>query len=77
MNNLKMIGEKPNNEIIVFLSPTECELFKSFREHQTDFMLLKSNGIFDTKNGSMTLHWNSEGILQKVEVNYIKWKNTN
>jgi hypothetical protein len=58
----------------VFLSPKDAELFKAFCEHYSDFLILKENGIFDVKNGNMTLHWNNEGILQKVEVNNIRWK---
>lgn len=61
-------------QLTIFLTPIEVDLFKSFREHQTDFMLLKSNGIFDVKNGSMTIHFDAEGIVRKIETNKILFK---
>lgn len=63
------------NEITIFLTPLDAELFKSFREHQTDFMVLKANGIFDLKNGSITIHKDDKGLVRKIEVNQVLFKN--
>jgi len=68
-----MIGVM-NEQVTIFLTPVEAELFKSFREHQTDFMILKSNGIFDLKNGSMTIHKDEKGLVRKIETNQVLFK---
>jgi hypothetical protein len=69
-----MTGEMKNNEITVFLTPIDVELFKSFREHQTDFMVLLNNGVFDMKNGSLTIHYDDKGLVRKIESNQVKFK---
>lgn len=58
----------------VFLSQEEAEMFLSFREHQSEFMILKANGIFSTKNGSITCHFDDKGIVRKIETNFILFK---
>lgn len=68
------IGETKNKEITIFLTPIDVELFKSFRENQTEFMVLKNTGVFDLKNGSMTIHKDSDGIVRKIETNTILFK---
>ena len=63
-----------NNETTISLTDTEAELFKSFREHQTDFMVLKANGIFSLKNGSITIHKDNAGKVRMIETNVIQFK---
>jgi hypothetical protein len=55
----------------IYLNAQEIELFRSFREHQTEFMVLKGTGIFDLKNGSMTVHKDIDGRVRKIETNQI------
>ena len=69
-----MTGVIPNNEITIFLSPADAELFKSFREYQTEFMILKNTGIFDLKNGKMIINKDSTGNVREIEVREIKFK---
>jgi len=74
MNKEMTIGEKLNNEVTIFLTPIDVELFRSFREHQTDFMVLLDNGVFSMKNGSLTIHYDDKGLVRKIESNQIKFK---
>lgn len=60
-----------NNMETIFLTPQDIELFKAFREHQTEFMVLKGAGIFDLKNGSMVIHKDSLGMVRKIETHQI------
>jgi len=66
MNNMQ--------QTTIFLTPIEVDLFKSFREHQTEFLVLKSNGIFDVKNGNITIHFDDRGIVRKIESNRVLFK---
>lgn len=36
--------------------------------------VLVRGGLFDTKNGSVTVHFDSEGIVRKMERNFTSFK---
>lgn len=76
MPKKKMIGEtqiKPE-EIIIYLTPIDAELFRAFREHQTEFMVLKNTGIFDLKSGSMTIHKDHQGVVRQIDSHQVLFK---
>ncbi len=58
----------------VELTEYEIELFKKFKEWQTDLELLNDNDFFKFKNGSITVHKNNEGKIMKIEKNFISFK---
>lgn len=60
-----------NMDTTIFLTPQDVELFKEFRQHQTEFMILKSHGIFDFKGGVISVHKDADGRVRKIEVNKI------
>ena len=66
-----MIGETLNK---IELTDIEAELFLAFRKHQTEFMVLKASGIFDLKNGSITIHKDVNGIVRQIETNQVVFK---
>ncbi len=62
------------DEVTIFLTPIDVELFKAFREHQTDFMILKNNGIFDLKNGNIIIHKDAQGRVREIVENRVRFK---
>lgn len=48
------------------LSDTEAKLFMQFRKHQSLFELLESIKAFDTRSGSITIHFNADGKIAGV-----------
>jgi len=58
----------------VELTEYEIELFKKFKEWQTDLELLNDNDFFKFKNGSIIIHKNNEGKIMKIEKNFISFK---
>jgi hypothetical protein len=58
----------------VELTEYEIELFKKFKEWQTDLELLNENDFFKFKNGSILIHKNNEGKIMKIEKNFISFK---
>jgi hypothetical protein len=58
----------------VELTEYEIELFKKFREWQTDLELLNDNDFFSFKNGSITVHKNNDGNIMKIEKNFISFR---
>lgn len=58
----------------VELTEYEIELFKKFKEWQTDLELLNDNDFFGFKNGSIIIHKNNEGKIMKIEKNFISFK---
>ncbi len=49
------------------LTDTEAESFRRWREHQDVFEVLLAHGIFDIRNGSAELHFNSLGQLASLD----------
>lgn len=68
MNNIN------KEQITIFLTPEEANLFLEFRKNQDDFMILKANGIFELKNGSMLIHKDINGRVREIIVNQILFK---
>ncbi len=58
----------------VELTEYEIELFKKFKEWQTDLELLNENDFFKFKNGSILIHKNNEGKIMKIEKNFISFR---
>jgi hypothetical protein len=54
-------------EVTIFLTPTDSELFKSFQQFHKTFELLCKSGAFDIKNGSFVCHMDNEGNIKKIE----------
>ena len=57
----------PQDQVIVYLTTPEAELFKSMQQFHSTFALLCSSGVFDTKNGSCEIHFDSNGEIKKIE----------
>lgn len=58
----------------VELTEYEIELFKKFKEWQTDIEILNDNDFFNFKNGSMVIHKNNDGNIMKIEKNFISFR---
>ena len=56
-----------NEEITIFLTPPEASLFKDFQEYHKTFTLMCQKGVFSIKNGSALMHFDSQGVIQKIE----------
>lgn len=59
------------------LTKEEADLFVEFRKYEIVFKTLLDSGVFDTKNGSAVLSFNSSGNLMQINFNVIKFKRKN
>lgn len=57
------------------LTPEEVELFKLFRKHQDEFIVLVNHNVFEIKNGSAELHFDSNGNLASINAHVKVWRN--
>lgn len=55
------------NEVTVFLTTPEAQMFKDFQEFHDTFALLVKRGVFDIKGGSAVIHFDHLGKIQKIE----------
>ncbi len=55
------------DEVTIILTTPDAELFKSFNQFHATFALLCKSGVFDVKNGSVTMHFDSLGNIAKIE----------
>jgi hypothetical protein len=53
--------------VTVILTTPEAEMFKSFNQFHATFALMVTKGVFDVKNGSITMHFDNEGNIQRIE----------
>lgn len=54
------------NEIAIYIPDEEAKLFLKFQEHYDTFCLLHEHGVFDVKNGSVTLHMDKFGAIKAI-----------
>lgn len=55
------------DEVKIFLTTPEAMMFRDFQQFHETFALLVKSGVFDVKNGSVTLHFDPQGQLAKIE----------
>lgn len=55
------------DEVTIMLTVPEAELFKSYNQFHSTFALMVSSGVFDVKSGSVTMHFDTNGIIQRIE----------
>lgn len=60
-----------NAMLVIKLTPTDAELFRAFQQHYQTFNLLVDKGVFDCKNATILLDFDSRGVLQTVRRNDI------
>ena len=53
--------------IKIEITTPEAVMFRSFMEFNQTFALMVKSGIFDIKGGSATIHFDSQGKIQKIE----------
>ena len=58
---------KQQPQITLFLTTPEAIMFKDFQQFHKTFALLCSSGVFDTKNGSIEMHFDAQGGIRKIE----------
>ena len=56
------------------LSDAEAELFLLFREHQDIYTVLLNAGVFNVRNGSVEIHFDSEGTLSNIAKHEVVFK---
>lgn len=55
------------NEITIFLSEQDAQLFKEFQRNHYNFTLLMDKGVFNIKNGSAVLNFDSNGVISTIQ----------
>ncbi len=55
-----------NQKIAIYVPDEEAKLFMQFQEHYKTFKLLYESGVFDVKNGSVTLHMDNGGSIKAI-----------
>lgn len=53
--------------MVIEMTTMDADLFVEFRRHQEIFARLMSTGCFDVHGGRVTLHFDSDGTLRKIE----------
>jgi len=54
---------------LIELTESDAGLFIEFRKYQDVFDMLMQTGVFDVKGGSVTIHFNAQGQIARVDKN--------
>lgn len=65
---LKMQSQTYGSRLMLTLELTdhEAELFKKFRQYQSQFETLEKNGVFEVKKGKAILSFSAEGAITNI-----------
>jgi len=55
--------------IRIDLTEEDASLFREFRRHQDIFQSLVTLGVFNTRGGAVTIHFNSQGQIARIDKN--------
>lgn len=53
--------------IAIFLTTPEVLMFKDYQKFHQTFALMCEKGVFDTINGQIIMHFDSNGDIKKIE----------
>lgn len=56
-----------DNQITLFIEPIDVGKWKLFQEYYEPFNVMVDYGVFAVKNGAVSLHFDSQGILQTIQ----------
>lgn len=54
------------DKIAIYIPDHEAKMFLKFQEHYDTFILMQEHGVFDVKNGSVTLHMDKFGAIKAI-----------
>lgn len=54
-------------DVTLILTTPEAIMFRDFQQFHNTFALLVQKGVFDCKNGSITMHFDGNGEIQRIE----------
>lgn len=54
------------NEIPVYMPKEEARKFVLFQQYFEPFTTMVDYGVFEVRNGSVSLHFDNKGILQSI-----------
>jgi hypothetical protein len=56
-------------EVAVYMPDAQAKQFILFQQHYEPFLVMVDNGVFAIRNGSATLNFDSQGVLQAIQRN--------
>lgn len=63
------------NELIkIELTPTECEIFRQFRQYQDTFQIMLNHGVFSVQKGTVTINFDKNGNLGSIDINRMTYR---
>lgn len=63
----KTMPEIKKLEVAIYLPDAEAQKFLQFQQHYELFNLLLEKGVFNIRNGSISLHFDQNGVLQVIQ----------
>lgn len=55
------------NQVTIFVEPIDVSKWRLFQQFYDPFTIMIDAGVFNTKNGSIALNFDSQGVLQNIQ----------
>lgn len=56
-----------DDPITIFVEPLDVSKWKIFQQYYDSFTIMVDYGVFDVKNGAVSMHFDSQGVLQTIQ----------
>lgn len=56
-----------NEPVTIFIEPIDVTRWKLFQQHYDPFITMVDAGVFQVRNGSVSLHFDALGVLQVIQ----------
>lgn len=56
-----------DDPITIFVEPLDVSKWKIFQQYYDPFTIMVDYGVFDVKNGAVSMHFDSQGVLQTIQ----------
>lgn len=53
--------------VTVYLTTQDAAMFKEWQQFHAMFALFAKSGVFDMRSGSVTIHFDPQGKVQRIE----------
>lgn len=61
-------------KIKIEMTPLEIDSLIAFRKHQSTFEVLHNAGVFDVRNGKVTMNFDASGGLEEIKLDIVRFK---
>ncbi len=56
-----------SDQVTIFVEPIDVTKWRLFQQYYEPFTVMIDYGVFGVKNGAVSMHFDSQGVLQTIQ----------